>query len=298
MTVALNAVITPWVAILAIGALRTKTYDPTDLQAFAQGRHGGRYWFTGGWNVPAVVAWAVGAALRPVGGQHHAVRRAAGRHRRRGRREHSRIGCAGGLDLPCVAECYQGMTRSADEVVTEFCKLWASPDPDVLAGYFTEDAVYHNIPMAPADGPRSDQGVRRRVHRGIRRHRLQGAPSDQRRQRRDERAHRRHAPQGWRRDRTAGDGSLRSASTARSPCGGTTSTWRRSPAPPASLRASRRRLFDAEYVYAQPAGSGTPSMRLVGSRISNMARRVAMQLRRCRMPCPAICIRHVASAEL
>ena len=42
MTVALNAVITPWVAILAIGALRTKTYDPTDLQAFAHGRHGGR----------------------------------------------------------------------------------------------------------------------------------------------------------------------------------------------------------------------------------------------------------------
>ena len=50
-------VITPWVAILAIGALRTKTYDPTDLQAFAQGRHGGRYWFTSGWNVPAVAAW-------------------------------------------------------------------------------------------------------------------------------------------------------------------------------------------------------------------------------------------------
>jgi purine-cytosine permease-like protein len=63
MTVALNAVITPWVAILAIGALRTKTYDPTDLQAFAQGRHGGRYWFTGGWNVPAVVAWTVGAVF-------------------------------------------------------------------------------------------------------------------------------------------------------------------------------------------------------------------------------------------
>jgi purine-cytosine permease-like protein len=63
MTVALNAVITPWVAILAIGALCTKTYDPTDLQAFAHGRHGGRYWFTGGWNVPAVVAWTVGAVF-------------------------------------------------------------------------------------------------------------------------------------------------------------------------------------------------------------------------------------------
>ena len=44
------------------------------------------------------------------------------------------------------------MTRSPDEVVTEFCKKWASPDPDVLAGYFTEDAVYHNIPMEPVNG--------------------------------------------------------------------------------------------------------------------------------------------------
>ena len=44
------------------------------------------------------------------------------------------------------------MTRSADELVTEFCKLWAAPDPDELAAYFTEDAVYHNIPMEPAQG--------------------------------------------------------------------------------------------------------------------------------------------------
>lgn len=63
MTVALNAVITPWVAVLAIGALTTRTYDPTDLQAFAHGTHGGRYWFTGGWNIGAVVAWTVGATF-------------------------------------------------------------------------------------------------------------------------------------------------------------------------------------------------------------------------------------------
>jgi limonene-1,2-epoxide hydrolase len=44
------------------------------------------------------------------------------------------------------------MTRSPDELVTEFCKLWASPDPDQLADYFTEDAVYHNIPMEPVAG--------------------------------------------------------------------------------------------------------------------------------------------------
>jgi limonene-1,2-epoxide hydrolase len=44
------------------------------------------------------------------------------------------------------------MTRPADELVTEFCKLWSSPDPDQLAGYFAEDAVYHNIPMEPVKG--------------------------------------------------------------------------------------------------------------------------------------------------
>ncbi|MCV7103740.1 SgcJ/EcaC family oxidoreductase [Mycobacterium palustre] len=44
------------------------------------------------------------------------------------------------------------MTRSADELVTEFCRRWAAPDPDELAGYFTEDAVYHNIPMDPVQG--------------------------------------------------------------------------------------------------------------------------------------------------
>jgi limonene-1,2-epoxide hydrolase len=44
------------------------------------------------------------------------------------------------------------MTRSADELVTEFCTKWMTPDPEELAGYFTEDAVYHNIPMEPVQG--------------------------------------------------------------------------------------------------------------------------------------------------
>ncbi|MDV6977042.1 limonene-1,2-epoxide hydrolase family protein [Mycobacterium intracellulare] len=44
------------------------------------------------------------------------------------------------------------MTSSADGLVTEFCKLWASPDAEKLAGCFTEDAVYHNIPMEPLHG--------------------------------------------------------------------------------------------------------------------------------------------------
>ena len=36
--------------------------------------------------------------------------------------------------------------------MTEFCKKWLTADPDQLAGYFTEDVVYHNIPMAPMHG--------------------------------------------------------------------------------------------------------------------------------------------------
>lgn len=46
----------------------------------------------------------------------------------------------------------KGMTHSADELITEFCKRWASPDADEIAAYFTEDAVYHNIPMDPVHG--------------------------------------------------------------------------------------------------------------------------------------------------
>ena len=48
------------------------------------------------------------------------------------------------------------MTRTPGDLVVEFCKLWASsnpgPDPEELASYFTEDAVYHNIPMAAVQG--------------------------------------------------------------------------------------------------------------------------------------------------
>jgi limonene-1,2-epoxide hydrolase len=44
------------------------------------------------------------------------------------------------------------MSRSVDDLVKDFCKLWAAPNPEQLAGYFTEDAVYHNIPMAAVQG--------------------------------------------------------------------------------------------------------------------------------------------------
>ncbi|OPX11606.1 limonene-1,2-epoxide hydrolase family protein [Mycobacterium sp. AT1] len=44
------------------------------------------------------------------------------------------------------------MTTEPAELVTEFCTLWAKPDLETILSYFTEDAVYHNIPMAPAEG--------------------------------------------------------------------------------------------------------------------------------------------------
>ncbi|MGI5499333.1 limonene-1,2-epoxide hydrolase family protein [Lentzea sp. CA-135723] len=44
------------------------------------------------------------------------------------------------------------MTRTPEELVTEFCGLWAAPDPEELASYFTENAIYQNMPMPPIHG--------------------------------------------------------------------------------------------------------------------------------------------------
>jgi len=61
MTLILNGVAGPWVAINVVGFLvaRRGVYDPVDLQVFNEGRTGGRYWFTAGWNFRAVVPFAL-----------------------------------------------------------------------------------------------------------------------------------------------------------------------------------------------------------------------------------------------
>jgi limonene-1,2-epoxide hydrolase len=41
---------------------------------------------------------------------------------------------------------------TADKTVRSFCEAWTRMDLDEMMGYFTEDAVYHNIPMAPMVG--------------------------------------------------------------------------------------------------------------------------------------------------
>ena len=40
----------------------------------------------------------------------------------------------------------------AKQTVTEFCAAWEALDRQRILDAFTDDAVYHNIPMAPARG--------------------------------------------------------------------------------------------------------------------------------------------------
>src|SRR5262245_47790665 len=37
-------------------------------------------------------------------------------------------------------------------LVQDFCNEWAKGDLDAIMGYFADDAVYHNIPIAPVEG--------------------------------------------------------------------------------------------------------------------------------------------------
>ena len=43
------------------------------------------------------------------------------------------------------------MTNPID-VVQTFCDTWAKGDLDAIIDFFTDDAVYHNIPVAPVTG--------------------------------------------------------------------------------------------------------------------------------------------------
>ncbi len=41
---------------------------------------------------------------------------------------------------------------SNTELVRAFCQAWSRLDPAELAGFFTEDGVYHNMPAGPVKG--------------------------------------------------------------------------------------------------------------------------------------------------
>lgn len=42
--------------------------------------------------------------------------------------------------------------ESPAELVRRFCATWPTGDVDAICAYFTDDAVYHNIPVDPVTG--------------------------------------------------------------------------------------------------------------------------------------------------
>jgi limonene-1,2-epoxide hydrolase len=44
------------------------------------------------------------------------------------------------------------MSAENEKIVTDFCQAWSRMKLEEILGFMTEDAVYHNIPMAPAKG--------------------------------------------------------------------------------------------------------------------------------------------------
>lgn len=45
-----------------------------------------------------------------------------------------------------------GMSRTPEQVVRDFCAAWSRLDIDELMTYFADDAVYHNMPTEPLKG--------------------------------------------------------------------------------------------------------------------------------------------------
>lgn len=51
------------------------------------------------------------------------------------------------------------MPKSNEEVIRGFCAAWTRKNPDELLAFFTDDAVYHNIPMPPMQGKAAIRSV-------------------------------------------------------------------------------------------------------------------------------------------
>ncbi|PWI44234.1 cytosine permease [Streptomyces sp. ICBB 8177] len=60
----LTAIGTPWAVITLLGFRRVRgRYDADALQVYNRRTRGGIYWYRGGWNVSAVIAWACGSVI-------------------------------------------------------------------------------------------------------------------------------------------------------------------------------------------------------------------------------------------
>lgn len=51
--------------------------------------------------------------------------------------------------------------RDPEDIVKDFCAAWSRRNIEELVAYFTDDAVYHNIPMPPVTGK---DGIREVLH--------------------------------------------------------------------------------------------------------------------------------------
>ena len=45
------------------------------------------------------------------------------------------------------------------KLVTDFCRAWSNRNIEELVAYFSEDAVYHNMPMPPMKGKPAIQAI-------------------------------------------------------------------------------------------------------------------------------------------
>ncbi len=51
------------------------------------------------------------------------------------------------------------MTDANETLVRDFCAAFARRDVDELLGFFTDDAIYHNMPMRPVQGKAAIRGI-------------------------------------------------------------------------------------------------------------------------------------------
>ena len=51
------------------------------------------------------------------------------------------------------------MATEAEKLVTDFCNAWPRKNIEELLNFFTDDAVYHNIPVEPARGKAAIRAV-------------------------------------------------------------------------------------------------------------------------------------------
>jgi purine-cytosine permease-like protein len=57
-----------WIAISLFGYYRNKgSFDKAALQIFNKRETGGKYWFTGGWNLKATFSWIIGSIVGILG---------------------------------------------------------------------------------------------------------------------------------------------------------------------------------------------------------------------------------------